>query len=498
MDRHQRDRLLTADGRRVRLAHVARVAQAHLLDEARQVGAAVALVAARSAHELAHVAEAALAVGRGQRRKVVVVLVHDALEQRGRPELAARAHEPVVELLETLHERAVALRQALDLRELDGPVERPLRGGAEGREPVVGDADERGGEHHEQGVIVEAIAQQREVCAQVAHLLRAIEATAELTARDEAHALERGGVRRRVARRAQQHGDPARLHPAVDELAQAPRQRVGLDLARRGRTQHALPARDEVQLDRRLPQGLDGAQRVRRGEVALVEALAEDMADDGEQLGTGAVAAGQRQAGGRLRPARAEELDVGVAEAVDRLARVAHEDPLAGRPDERVEEPALEAVRVLELVHEHEIEALAHLDADLVALEQRAGTLLEIVEVERELGLLACAIGLAVALEQRRDGHADLMLEARARLRLRGLEQLLDRARGLALGRSEREQFPVARRTGEQRLDPRQSAMVAHRLRAIVAREGRRGGRGGIAQGRQELRARTGAAAAGA
>ena len=184
---------------------------------------------------------------------------------------------------------------------------------------------------------------------------------------------------------------------------------------------------------------------MRRLEVALVEALAEDVADDRQQLGARAVAPGQRQAQRGALPACAEELDVGVAEAVDGLAGVAHEDALAVGPDERVQQPALQAVRVLELVHEHEIEALAHLVADVGPLEQLAGALLEVVEVERELGLLARAVGLAVVREQGRDGRSDLVLEAAARLELRGREQLAHLAGGLALRAREREQLAIAR-----------------------------------------------------
>ena len=226
MDRHQRDGVLSPARRCVRLAEIARVAEPHLLDEPGQIGPAIALVGARRAHELAHVAEAALAVGRRQAGELVVVLGGDALQQRREAELAARAHEPLVELPEALDERAIALGQALQLPELDRPVERALRSVAQRGQPVVRDADERRGEHDEQRVVVEAIAQQREVCAQVAHLLRAVEAAAELAARDEPDALERRGVGRGVARGAQQHRDPARPHSPVHQLAQSPRQRM--------------------------------------------------------------------------------------------------------------------------------------------------------------------------------------------------------------------------------------------------------------------------------
>ena len=244
-----------------------------------------------------------------------------------------------------------------------------------------------------------------------------------------------------------------------------------------------------MELDRRLRDRLDRTQRVRWLEVALVEALAEDVADHRQQLGSRAIAAGQGEAQrGGLAP-RAEELDIGVAEAVDRLAGVAHEDPLAVGPDEGVQQTALQAVRVLELVHEHEIEALAYLAADLRALEQLAGTLLEVVEVECELGLLARPVSLPVVREERRDGDSDLVLEAGARLELRRRQQLGHLAGRLALRRSEREQLPIGGRPGQQRVDPRQPAQVTGRLRAIVSGERRTRLLRRLAQRREQRRA---------
>ena len=489
VDRHQRDRVLGASRRSVRLAQVALVAEPHLVDEAREIGAAIALVGAGRAQQLAYVAEAALAVGRGQAGQLVVVLGDDALEQRRQPQLAAGAHEAVVELLEALHERAIGLGEPFQLSQLDRPVERRLRSRPQRGQPVVGDADERRGEHHEQRVVVEAVAQQREIGAQVAHLLRAVEAAAELAVRRQADVLERGGIRGCVARGAQQDRDVARCDAAaVDELAQAAGERDRLELARRARAHRPLGAGHEVQLDRRLVDRPDRPQRVRRIEVALVEALAEDVPDDRQQLGPRAVAPRQRQARcGTLAP-RAEELDVGVAEAVDGLARVADEDALGIRPRERVEQAALQAVRVLELVHEHEVEALAHGRADRLALEQLARALLEVVEVERLLGLLARAVGLAVALEQGCDREPDLVLEARARLLLCDGEQVAHGPRGLALRRDEREQLAIGRRAGEHRLDAHQAPQVARRLRPRVARDGRDGRLGRGAQRREQLR----------
>ena len=99
------------------------------------------------------------------------MLGDDTLQQCREPELTAAAHEAVVQLPEALDERAIALGQALQLPQLDRPVERALGGAAQREQPVVGDADERRCEHDEQRMVVEAVAQQGEIGAQVAHLL---------------------------------------------------------------------------------------------------------------------------------------------------------------------------------------------------------------------------------------------------------------------------------------------------------------------------------------
>ena len=117
-------------GRRVGLAQVARVAQAHLLDEAGEVGPAIALVGARRAHAAcARCRSGARRRARSGRRARSRARRRCARAAPPGPSSPLGAHEPVVELLEALHERAVALGQALELPELDRPVERALRGG---------------------------------------------------------------------------------------------------------------------------------------------------------------------------------------------------------------------------------------------------------------------------------------------------------------------------------------------------------------------------------
>ena len=86
--------------------------------------------------------------------------------------------------------------------------------------------------------------------------------------------------------------------------------------------------------------------------VALAELLAEEVVHRGEHLGARPVVARQRQTLRRRLAPLAEHLDVGVPEAVDRLELVADEEDVArARPAaQQVDDVALQAVRVLELV----------------------------------------------------------------------------------------------------------------------------------------------------
>ena len=77
----------------------------------------------------------------------------------------------------------------------------------------------------------------------------------------------------------------------------------------------------------------------------------------------------------------AEDLHVGMAEAVDRLALVA--DPEQVLALQQLEDLVLERVRVLELVDQHVAEALRVVQAQpLVVAQQVARQQLEVVEVE--------------------------------------------------------------------------------------------------------------------
>ena len=82
------------------------------------------------------------------------------------------------------------------------------------------------------------------------------------------------------------------------------------------------------------------------------------MVDRRQHLGPRAVVLGQRQALRRLLTPLAEDADVGVPEAVDRLELVADvEDVLRGAAGQEVDQLALERVRVLELVDHDRAEA---------------------------------------------------------------------------------------------------------------------------------------------
>ena len=127
------------------------------------------------------------------------------------------------------------------------------------------------------------------------------------------------------------------------------------------------------------------------------------MVDRGEHLRPRAVVLGEREHAARLLAPLAEDLDVGVAEAVDGLELVADEEELlpVRALGEQVDDLALEPVRVLELVDHDRAEAPAlALPHGRVVAEQVARGELEILEVERRLAVLRRAVGDAEPLEE--------------------------------------------------------------------------------------------------
>ncbi len=91
----------------------------------------------------------------------------------------------------------------------------------------------------------------------------------------------------------------------------------------------------------------------------------------------------------------AEDLDLGVAEAVDRLQLVADREEVVvlQQPQQR----ELAAVGVLELVHHQELDALRPPAAHpIVTLQQIASAQLEVVEVECRAGALERRVAIPV------------------------------------------------------------------------------------------------------
>ena len=123
------------------------------------------------------------------------------------------------------------------------------------------------------------------------------------------------------------------------------------------------------------------------------------MVDDLEHLWPRAVVLRQGEHAAGLLAPLAEDLDVGVAEAVDRLELVADEEQLLA--GEQVDQFALEAVRVLELVDHDRAQPPALAVADLgVPDEEVARVQLEVLEVERRVVVLGRPVGLREGLQQ--------------------------------------------------------------------------------------------------
>ena len=372
-------------------------------DEALDVRPAELLVRAGEPRELAHVRVAAAAVPLREHGEVVVVLADDALAQPLEREPRQRRRQPLEPLPEREQQPLVALRQSGRQRPLEPREQRPLRRGApQQRQPVVGHPDERRREHRQQRAVVVAVLQQPQVAEQVDHLLLAEVALAGRAVRRQSRLAQLVLVQLRVRAGGEQEHDLAgRGDAAVDELPHPPRHRARLAVPPR----HArVPVRRLVgdeQLDR-MPE--DRIGELRRG-VELLELVAEVRAEQlvhrRQHLRPRAVVQRQRQKLRRLGAPLAEDPDVRVAEAVDRLELVADEEQLGAGPAQQVDEIALEAVRVLELVDHDRAEAERLALADrLVVAEQVARGELEVLEVERRLARLRLGVRGGEAVEQ--------------------------------------------------------------------------------------------------
>ena len=165
------------------------------------------------------------------------------------------------------------------------------------------------------------------------------------------------------------------------------------------------------------------------------EVRAEELVDGGEHLRARAVVERERERlPGGLAPL-AEDLHVGVAEAVDRLELVADEEELRLRRPQQVDDLGLQAVRVLELVHEDRAEARLFALAELgLRAEQVARLELEVLEVERRLARLRLRVP---GREQRQQLLQERPVASRGLVERRLLdrgERLAVRGRAIAAG----------------------------------------------------------------
>ncbi len=134
-----------------------------------------------------------------------------------------------------------------------------------------------------------------------------------------------------------------------------------------------------------------GRQRL----IAVTELLAEEMVDGSEDLRAGAIVLGERQTQRRALSPLAEDGDVGMTKAVDRLELVTDEEHIGRTRSgaQQVDDLALEPVRVLELVDHDRAEAqLLRLTNVGMVAQQVTGIELEILEVEGRLARLRSEI----------------------------------------------------------------------------------------------------------
>ena len=404
MDRQQPDRvraLLLGD--RLELRRADGLLLLHEADEPGHVRPAELLVRACEPPELAQVRVAAAPVPLGEDGQVVVVLGEDALAEALEREPRHRLDEALVPLQEGTDEPGVFVRERLRHLALDPAEERPARGGAADEdERVVRDPDERRREHGSERHVVVAVVEEPQVQEQVDHLLLAEVAASGGAVGRQADAAELLLVPLRVGAGGEQDDDLAgRGRPGVHQLAHAAGDRASLAGApvRAGAGIRGLVGDEQLH---RVPEDGIGelAGRVQRLEVAA-ELAAEELVHRCEHLGPRAVVPDEGEAPAGLVAARAEDGDVGVAEAVDRLELVADREHLRPRPGDQVDELALEPVRVLELVHHHgaEPELLALADGVVVA-EEVAREELEVLEVEGRLAPLRLGVRVRERVEQ--------------------------------------------------------------------------------------------------
>jgi hypothetical protein len=392
-------------GHRLQLPRAHRLLLAHEADEALDVATAQLLVRAREPRKLAHVGVAPAPVPLGEDREVVVVVADDALAELLQGEAVRGTCESLVTLQEGAAQAPVLVRQVGRKAALEREEQRPpRRGPADERERVVGDADERRREHGHERLVVVAVVQEAEVGEEVDHLLLAEVAAAGGSVGLEAGPAELLLVVLGVRPGGEEEDDLARACLArLDELLDAGGDVARLRAAPVGRRSRVARLVRDEQLHRSLEDRVGEAPRGLEGLEVLPELAGEEVVDRREHLRSRAVVLRECEHAARLLAALTEDLDVGVTEAVDRLELVADEEELlaVGPLGEEVDDLALEAVRVLELVHHDRAETPALPLADRRVVTQQVTCLeLEILEVERRLAVLRSPVGRAEALEE--------------------------------------------------------------------------------------------------
>ena len=138
-------------------------------DEALEVRAAHGLELGREPRELAEVGVAAVAVGHREAGQVVVVLGDDQLAQPLERDLPGPLDQAGESLGERKRQAPVGRRQARRrLVALERREDRPLHGRPpDAEEPVVGHADQRGGEHRQERHVVISVAKEPQIGEQV-------------------------------------------------------------------------------------------------------------------------------------------------------------------------------------------------------------------------------------------------------------------------------------------------------------------------------------------
>ncbi len=362
-------------------------------DEAFDVGAAQLLVRAREPHQLAQVGVAPAPVPLGEHGQVVVVRGDDLLAQPLECQPVRRGDETLVALLERTDEPPVVVAQGIGQRALDPRVERPLAGvPPDQHDRVIRHSHERRREDGCERLVVVAVVQQAQVREQIDDLLLAEVAATGGTVCRQVLGAQRGFVALRVGAGGKQQHDLARAcTTGVDELAHAAGDRPRLTVApfHAGVAIAALVA--DEQLDRMSEDRVGELAGCRERLVARAELLSEEVVDSREHFGPRAVVARQRQADGGSFTTRAEDADVRVPEAVDRLELVADEEDVgrAGPTAQEIDDVALQAIGVLELVDHDRPEAqLLRLADRVVFAQELAREQLQVLEVERRLTLL--------------------------------------------------------------------------------------------------------------